>query len=101
MNGYFDFADAAGLDAENFKGELLIVDFLVHRGEIAFELQQQAGQRVGIALDIVKNIVVECKDFAEIAQKHFAFENIGVVVDLGLAFNVVVVFVVDFADNFF
>ena len=101
MNGYFDFADAAGLDAENFKGELLIVDFLVHRGEIAFELQQQAGQRVGIALDIVKNIVVECKDFAEITQKHFTFEDIGAGINLGVAFDIVVVFIVNLTYDFF
>lgn len=42
--------------------------------EVALQLQEQSGQRVGIALDIVKLIIIDTENLAEVAQKRLALE---------------------------
>ncbi len=93
--------DAALLQAHHLKGILLVVNLLMQREEIAFQLQQQTGEGVGIARYVVELIIIDVEDFAHIAQQGLSLEDIRIVVDLGVGLFLFIIFVVDFSNNLF
>ena len=70
-------------------------------GEIAFYLQQQSCQGVGVSLHFIKRVVVDIEDSTEIAQQRLALKHIRVIIQFGIGDFVIVIFIVDFTDDFF
>ena len=77
------------------------MQLFVHLREVALDLEQQTRQRVGIALHLGELFVVDFQNLAEVAQQRLAFEDVGVVVHPCVELLLLVVFVVDLADDLF
>ena len=99
MYRHLDAADAPSVDADDVEGVVFILQVLVHAGEVALDLQQQAGQRVGLARHLLKLVVIDVEDLAEVAQQRLALETVSVVVELDILALLLVILVVDLADN--
>ena len=99
MYRHLDAADAPSVDADDVEGVVFILQVLVHAGEVALDLQQQAGQRVGLARHLLKLVVIDMEDLAEVAQQRLALETVSVVVELDILALLLVILVVDLADN--
>ncbi len=97
----FHFLDAAFVECCYFECVAVEGYFFAFFREIAFQFQQQSGQRVGFFGVVAEGVVVDVGGFEKIVQRYFGFERIGVVVDLGVEFLFLVVFVADVAHHFF
>ena len=75
--------------------------WLMQDREVTLELEKQTGQRVSITGNIVKLLVINTKNLAEIAQKRLALKDVGIVVELGISILFLVVLVVDFTHDLF
>ncbi len=67
----------------------------------ALDFENQPGERVGFALDVLEGVAVGVDDFQEVVEEGAGFEDVGVVFEADEALFLFVVFVVDVADDFF
>ena len=72
----------------------------MHLGEFALNLKQQTCQCVGIALNLLKDVVVQFQNLVEVTQQRLALKDKGVAVDADVALLVIIVLIVDFAYDF-
>ena len=101
MQGDFYFQDAAFVHVQDFKHAVLEGYLFVYLRELAFQLEHQSGQGVGISGDIGKGIFVDVGYFEEVDELSFAFKYPRVVVQFGVAMVFLVVFVAYVSDDFF
>ncbi len=94
-------ADAALFDAHYLEGVILIIDSLMQTEEVALDFKEQTGQRVGITHDIIEFIGIYIKYLAEIAQQRLALKEVSVIVELGVGILLLVVLIINFANNLF
>ena len=69
-------------------------------GEVALDFEQETGQRVSIALHFLKDAVVQFQYLIEVAEQRLTLKDKRIGVDTHIAFLVLVVLIVDFADDF-
>ena len=79
---YLDAADATALKIHHFESIVAVVNLFVLAGEVALQLEQQSGKRVGIAFHLGKLIVVDANNLAEVAQQRLSLKDVRVVVEL-------------------
>ena len=94
-----DLDDATLVHLHDLEGEVVEVDVLVQVGEVALELEQEAGQRVGVALDLLEELVVKVELALEVGEHGLGLEEVGVAVELHVGALYLVVLVVDLAHN--
>ena len=99
MNGNLNTADAPLVKPHHLKGVVAVIHLLVHTREVALQFQQQAGQRVGLALDVRELIVLNPQDATKIREKGLTLKDECIVVELGIGVLLFIVLVVDPADN--
>ena len=71
----------------------------MHAEEVALDLKEQSGERVGITLNVSKLVVINVKVFAEVGEQRLALKEICVVVELRVVFCVIIILVVDLTHN--
>ena len=69
-------------------------------GEVALQLQQQACQRICIALNILKHIVIKIQYLVEIAEQRLTFKHIGIGIDAYVVFLFFIILIINLAHNF-
>ena len=100
LDNYLHFGYPTALDFKDFELIVLVVELLVNDREIAFQFEQQSGQRVGIALYFLEFFVAYFENLAEIGEQRLALKHVCVLVQFGIIALFFVVFVVDFAHYF-
>lgn len=95
-----DFFDAAVVDLEDLEGVVAVGDDFVLGGEFAFDLEDEAGEGVGVAFDFLEGVVVGVGDFVEVVEEGGRLEDVGAVLGAGVGDFLFVVLVVDVADDF-
>ena len=60
--------DSAIVHLHDFEGETIVGYLLVQIGEVTLYFQEQAGQRVGIALNGIEEFVIEFQNLREVGQ---------------------------------
>ena len=89
-----DLHDAAIVHFHDLEGEMLVGYLLVQVGEIALDLEQQACQGVGIALNGVEELVIQLQDLGEVGEQGLALEEVGVLIQAGEGQFLVIILVV-------
>ena len=101
MDNNLHFADSSTIHLNDLKRVVAILNPLPLFQEVAFQFQQNTCYCVSITVNIIEFVVANFKYLAEVTHQSLALKKICVDVQSCVRPLFLIVFVVDFADNFF
>ena len=69
--------------------------------KLPLDLQQQTGQRICIAFNLLEGTVLDIQYLIEIAEQHLSFKEIGMLIDALIVLFLLIILIVDFTHNLF
>ena len=81
MNKHLDFVHSSPLHRLDDETDTVGGEAVSPLGDVALELEQQAGQRLGLALHIGEGLFVEFQHALKVADMGLALEEIGVLIE--------------------
>ena len=87
------------VELDYFKPEVSIVNPFILLREVALQLQQQAGQRVGIAFHLLEDVVIKIQNLIEIGEQRLSFKDIGVCIQPDIVALVFIILIVNLPNN--